>query len=179
MTALTWIDYFIIVVIAGSAIIGIFRGFLNEVLSLAVWIIALWVAFRFAIQLGAVFIHYVAQPGIRYAIGFTLLLLATLIIGGLIRWILNKIVEGTGLSGLNRSIGLVFGLIRGILLVAICLVAAKFTALPTMPAWQHSVLAPHFQPLVNLFQHWLPADWSPHAANTAATTSSATVPGKN
>jgi membrane protein required for colicin V production len=159
--ALTWIDYFIIVVIAGSAIIGVFRGLVNEVLSLVVWVIALWVAFQFSIQLSSVFISYIAQPSLRYGISFVILLLVTLIIGGLIRWLFNKLVESTGLGGINRSIGLVFGLIRGILLVAILILIAEFTKLPTLHAWIHSVLLPHFHPLVSWLQQWLPAGWSP------------------
>jgi len=159
--ALTWIDYFIIAVIAGSAIIGVFRGLVNEVLSLVVWVVALWVAFRFSIHLSALFIHYIAQPSLRYGISFAILLITTLIIGGLIRWIFNKVVESTGLGGINRSIGLVFGLIRGILLVAILILLAEFTELPTVQAWIHSVLLPHFHPLVSYLQHWLPAGWTP------------------
>ena len=44
---MNWTDYFIAGVLAVSVLIGLWRGLVAEVLSLAIWIGSIWVAWAF------------------------------------------------------------------------------------------------------------------------------------
>jgi len=88
------------------------------------------------------------------AAAFLALFIVVLLIGGIINWAISKAVEKTGLSGTDRSIGLIFGVARGVFIVAVLILLAGLTTMPQEPWWQKSVLVPHFT-VVTLWIHAL------------------------
>jgi membrane protein required for colicin V production len=81
-------------------------------------------------------------------IAFALLFVLVLIAGGILGVLANRAVRGTGLTGTDRSLGVIFGLLRGALLVALLVFLASLTPLPEEPWWEQSRLVPEFQRLV-------------------------------
>ncbi len=158
MYHLNWLDYGIILVIVFSVIISLIRGFLREALSLAAWIIAFWVGLTFSKSFSQYLQPYLHSPGMRYAAAFIILFLGTLLIGAIVNSVISRLVEKTGLSGTDRLIGLVFGFARGVLLVAIVLVAARLTDFDKTSQWQQSQLVPVFVPVENWLAQYVPKD---------------------
>ncbi len=142
---MNWVDYTILGVICLSAIISLFRGFVSEAMSLIVWMVAFWVAFRYSNLLAAYFEQSISTHSVRLILSFIVLFVACLLIGGVINFLLAKLINSTGLAPTDRLLGLVFGSIRGGVLVLIVVMLAGLTPLPQDPWWKESTLLPGFQ----------------------------------
>ena len=153
---MNWADYAILVVTAVSVVIGLFRGFVREVMALAVWLMAFWVAFAFADNGALMLEGRVDLPSARIAIAFAGLFIATLIVGGLINFLVAKMVDMTGLSGSDRFLGLFFGAARAVVLITAVVMVAGLTPIPRDPWWGQSVLLPRFQSLAEWAAGYLP-----------------------
>lgn len=140
-----WVDYAILTIIGVSALISVVRGFVREALSLAAWIAAFWVAFNFFESFAVFLESFIPVPSVRLAAAFLILLVLTLILGGVVNYLVVQLVHKTGLSGTDRMIGVLFGVARGAAVVTLLVLAAGFTALPRDPWWRESVLIGHFQ----------------------------------
>ncbi|MEH6388621.1 MULTISPECIES: CvpA family protein [Pseudomonas] len=147
----TWVDWVIIGTIVVSALISLTRGFVKEALSLLTWVIAGLVAWMFGGAFADLLTGYIETPSLRVIVACGILFVLTLILGGLLNYLIGQLVVATGLSGTDRFLGMVFGAARGVLLVV---VAAGLLSLAPVEAdewWRQSQLIPHFL---------LVADWS-------------------
>ena len=159
---MNWPDYAILTVIAISIAVGALRGFVMEAFSLLVWVAAFVVAYYFAGDVATLMEGSVSLPSARIAMGFTGLFISVLLVGGLINYLLGRLVESTGLSGTDRLLGGVFGAARGLALVLIMLVVAGLTPLPADPWWQESRTISRLMPLVDWAASYLPDSIAEH-----------------
>lgn len=158
---MVWVDFVIPVIITISAGISLVRGFVREALSLAGWVAAFWVALRFSNSLAELFLSSITMPSLRIVIAFTILFVLTLILSALINHLASHLVDKTGLTGTDRLIGMVFGIARGGVLIAMLVLLAGLTTLPKDPWWHESVMIGHFEQLA----HWLQTTVAPEIAN--------------
>ncbi|MBU6198993.1 MAG: CvpA family protein [Xanthomonadaceae bacterium] len=155
---MNWADYCILAALGLSVLMGLARGFVGEVLALAGWVLAFWFAWQFGDALAARFTA-IGEPSIRLLLGYGLCFLAVLLVSGVVGFLMRKLVAGAGLSGNDRLLGMVFGLVRGLALVTITVLLLGFTPLPRDPWWQQSRLLPAFQG----YARWLSARLPPEA----------------
>lgn len=153
-----WVDYAIIAILVVSAGISVLRGFLREAISLLGWVFAFWLALTFADDVSGLFARHVPQPSIRHALAFFTIVVATLIITAIVMYFVRLIIDKTEITGTDRALGIVFGIARGIVIVAILVLFAGLTALPQDPWWRESTFLPHFQVLAIELQSLLPPD---------------------
>ncbi|MGD8346826.1 MAG: CvpA family protein [Lysobacterales bacterium] len=151
-----WTDYAIIALIGLSVLVGVFRGFIKEVFSLFVWAAAFLVAYHFSGDVAQLMEQAVTLPSARLAMGFAGLFIAVLLVGGLINYLLGKLVQSTGLSGTDRLLGGVFGAARGLALVVVLLLVSGFTPIPADPWWKESATIERLMPLVEWSADLLP-----------------------
>ncbi len=118
------LDIVLLVVIVMSALMGLFRGLFREVVSLATWITAFIAGMYFAPSL-AERLAIANNPTVGLAIGFVVVFIATLILGGIVQWAISRLVESTGLSGTDRVLGFVFGGLRGAVVCIVALIALR------------------------------------------------------
>jgi membrane protein required for colicin V production len=153
-----WVDLIIIAIVILSVVIGIFRGFIKESISLATWIIAIIIAWIYHPDLASVFEQHIDSPTLRLGIAFAILFVVTLIIGGLVNFALGELVDRTGLTGTDRTLGAVFGILRGILVVGVLVLLAGLTPLPKEPFWDQSLFLGYFERLAIWMRDFLPPD---------------------
>lgn len=153
-----WLDYVLIGIIAVSALISLARGFVREAFSLAVWILAFWISWSFFRDLSLHLQDMIESPTLRLGAAFGLLMVATLVVGGLVNYLLIQLVERTGMSGTDRFIGMVFGGARGVLLICVLVLLAGLTPLPQESWWNASQLVPYFEELAFWLRDLLPPD---------------------
>lgn len=162
ISSLNWADYTILVVLAFSVIISLIRGFVREAMSLITWVAAFWIAFTFYGILSSMLEGDIHSANLRMIVAFGGLFLATLIIGGLINYLIGHLVDRTGLSGTDRVLGLGFGFARGVLLVTVMLMLAELTPMPNDVWWRTSVLIPQFQPIEKWLRGYMPQTVNDH-----------------
>lgn len=145
---LQWVDLAIISVVGLSVLTGLFRGFVKELVALCVWILAIWLGYHYSESLDPWLQSYIQEKSARTAVAFVMILFATLLVGGIINAILSFILKRAGLSGTDRTLGMVFGFARGVFIVALLMVAVKMTSIPYETYTQQSQLFARFDPLV-------------------------------
>lgn len=155
---MNWVDYTIIGIIAVSALISVTRGFVREVLSLIAWVAAFWVALTFSHQAADYIQAYVHNETLREITAFVALFLGTLIIVALINYLIAQIIERTGISGTDIMLGMVFGIVRGVIIVALLVLLASLTSFPQEPWWKESMLLKHFVSLAIWIKSFLPPE---------------------
>jgi membrane protein required for colicin V production len=138
---MNWVDVALLVVLALSILLGIWRGLVYEVLSVAGWVIAFFVAQRYATWAGEMLPMAQFDPSLRLAAGFALVFIATAFACGLVSWMVKKMVAAVGLRPIDRLLGGVFGVARGLLILLGLTVVVSMTPMRTEPAWQASPVA--------------------------------------
>jgi membrane protein required for colicin V production len=153
-----WVDFAILLIVLLSSVISLLRGFVREALSLANWVLAIWVSISFAYNLATLLKGSIDSPNVRVSVAFGILFLSTLIVGALVIYLISQLVRKTGMSGTDRMLGVVFGVARGVMVVGILVLLAGLTELPKENWWKDSMLLPHFQNLALWIRDFLPAD---------------------
>jgi membrane protein required for colicin V production len=134
-----WIDVAILAVIALSAIVGFFRGFLREALGLATWIVAFWMAFMFANSASEYLRRWIDADSARLAVAFAVVFIGVLIVGAVFNYLLGRLISQTGFAGTDRALGIVFGVVRGVAVLVLLVLLAGVTPVPKDNWWQQSL----------------------------------------
>jgi len=153
-----WLDYVLIAIIGISALISLARGFVREAFSLAIWILAFWVSWSFFRELSVQAESWISSPTVRLGVAFACLMIASLIVGGMVNYLIIQLVERTGMTGTDRFIGMVFGAARGVLLISVLVLLSGLTSFPQEIWWQSSKMVPYFEELAFWLRDLLPED---------------------
>ncbi len=155
---MVWVDYAILGIIVVSALVSLIRGFVREAISLAVWIAAFWVGFSYSPAAAAWFDGVIEAPSLRVAAAFVVLFVVILFAGALINYVIGMLMRGSVLRGTDRTLGVVFGLIRGVVVAAVLITLISLTPLAQNDWWQDSALIALFQPLIDKLHELVPRD---------------------
>lgn len=148
---MNWADWAILVIVSLSVLIGLLRGFVREAMSLVVWIVAFVAASMFYLQGGIWFDDLIPTPSLRYITAWVAIFAGVLIGGSIINYLLGQLVRSTGLGGTDRLLGMVFGALRGgIVVLALLILVPGVIPVSEDPWWQESLLIPHFL----RFENW-------------------------
>ncbi len=155
---LNWVDFAFLAIVAASAAVSLFRGFMREATSFAGLVAGLWAAFAFMDEVGDWFEPWIGNPSLRLGIGFVLVLVAVLVVAGILSRLFHLAVGAAGLTGIDRLLGVVFGAARGGLVAAALVLLAGGTGLPERDWWQDSALMPAFESVADEIRGLLPDD---------------------
>lgn len=153
---LQWVDLIIIAIIALSVLTGLFRGFVKELVALCVWVLAIWLGMHYSQELDPWLKSYIQEQSARTSVAFIIILFATLFAGGVVNALLSFILKKSGLSGTDRTLGMGFGFLRGVFIVALLMITVKMTSLPYDSYAKSSVLYSRFDPVVALLYSHVP-----------------------
>lgn len=152
------VDYIIIGLIVISALFGLLRGFMREVIALLSWVLAFWLAFQFGPAVATWLEPHISVPSMRQAAAYASIFIGVLILGGLAGYMLTRLVHASGIGGTDRILGLVFGALRGLVIVLIFILLAGMTVLREDPWWQQSISIQYLEPWAERLREWLPED---------------------
>lgn len=148
---MNWADYAILGVLILSALLGMSRGLVREALALGVWIAALLVASIFSPTLAEQITDVISTPSLRQLAAFAILFVLSMIVGTLIQRLLGELVRAAGLGGIDRVLGMAFGLARGVIIMLLVLVFLPSVLDVTGDPWWHqSLLIPELLQLEGL-----------------------------
>jgi membrane protein required for colicin V production len=139
------IDIIIAIALVASIIVGFVRGFVKESISIATLVIAIWAALYFGPAVGEVSQSWLSSEEMQTWFGRILIFAIVLSVGGLLGWGISKLVRLSVLSGLDRLMGSLFGILRGIIVVALLVIGAQFSGFDNDDWWLESHLLPHFE----------------------------------
>lgn len=169
---MSWIDIVIVAVILVSALISMFRGFTKEFVSLVTWVVAVWLAAAYServaawlpasleradVSLGG---PSVSISNLRVGLAFVLLVVSTLIAGSILNRLVGYWVGRRMLSLTDRTMGLLFGVLRGGVIVVVLVLLAGVTRLPQTPWWREARLLPPFEDGAMRVIRYLPHDYA-------------------
>jgi membrane protein required for colicin V production len=153
---MTWVEYAVAGVLALSIAWGIWRGFVREIISLAGWVLAFLAANAAAGPLGEALPTSISSPEVRVLVAYLVVFVFTLSIATLVGMLLARLLKAAGLGGLDRTLGGVFGLARGLVFLLAFTILAGLSSLPRQPAWRESVAAGMLTRTVLQLKPWLP-----------------------
>ena len=139
------IDILIAVALIISVIVGIMRGFIKEAISIASLLVAIWAALYFGPGVGAISESWISSNEMRTWFGRILVFAIILSLGGVLGWGLSRLVRLSVLSGIDRMVGAVFGVGRGILLIALFILAGQFAGFDNDRWWNESRAISHLE----------------------------------
>jgi len=135
-------DWVLLGVLLASMLLGFWRGLVYEVLSLVGWVAAFVVAQWLAPDL-VVWLPMIqgAPESVQYAVAFVVVFVVTVFVAGFVSWLIKKLVETVGLRPVDRTLGGVFGLARGVVLLLALTVVLQLTGV-ARDAWWASAQGP-------------------------------------
>jgi len=154
-------DWIIAAVFLVSIVVGIFRGFVKEALSITSWIVSIWLAFTFCAEAGE-FIHQyirIPTPKFREWAGFALIFVAGLFVFAIISYAITKIFVRGPIKGVDRVLGLGFGAVRAAAIIVALLVVARGFGFDSSDWWQNSKYLSKFEPMMNYVEDLFPEKW--------------------
>ncbi|MCO5976185.1 CvpA family protein [Ideonella oryzae] len=153
---LTPLDAVLLALLLLSVVIGVWRGLVFEVLSLAGWVAAWWVASHGAETAGQ--LVHLGEEGsaLRLGGGFLLAFAVVLLAWGLAARLIKMLIAATPLTVPDRVLGGGFGLLRGVLLLLLLVTAVGWTPLAGSGGWRASRVVAWTLILHQALEPWLP-----------------------
>ena len=136
-------DWVIASMVVISTLVSLLRGFVKEALSLLIWIAAIAVSLVFNPAMQGLLEGHIVTASLRQAAATGILFLAVLLTGSLVNYLISSLVKATGLTGTDRVLGLVFGFVRGVLIVLVILMIVPEIVPIEQDLWyRQSILIP-------------------------------------
>lgn len=140
------VDIVIVAIVAISGLISLVRGFVKEAMSLVIWVSAFAVAMTFSDIAAAALVNLIELSSMRQLVAWGGLFIGTLLLGAMANFMFAKVIDSTGLAGTDRTLGFVFGIFRGLLIVlAIVIILPKAVPVEQDLWWKQSTLIPIFE----------------------------------
>ena len=153
---MTWVDYVVFAVMAVSVAWGLWRGLVREVISLAGWVIAFLAANLLAGPVGERLPESLARAELRVLAAFVGIFIVTLMVTTLAAILLSRLLKAVGLGSVDRLLGALFGVARGLIVVLALALVAGLSRLPSDDAWTGAVCAPVLTHAALQAKPWLP-----------------------
>lgn len=165
---MNWVDLVVLAVVLVSGVVGVLRGMVREVLGVAAWAAAAWIASPYGLfpYVAPWARQQVTDPGVADIAAFAGVFLGSLIVLWFLVATISSRVQGSALGGLDRTFGLLFGLARGAVLVAVAYIIGGF--LSPAEAWPPPVQQARLLTPVHQGADWLALQVPPPYRPTVA-----------
>lgn len=145
MMGMNIVDIAFIVILVASTLLAFWKGFVHQVLSLAGWILALVAARMLGQQVAPLFDFILADPGLQLAAAYVAITVIVLLASKVVSAGFGTLVQKIGLGKLDRFLGTLFGVVRGLVIIVLGVAVASLTDLRYHALWQESRLMPYME----------------------------------
>ncbi len=159
---MTVFDYAVLAVVGLSILLSMMRGFVRETLALSGWVAAFFVAKTYTLQLVPLLPEAIPTETLKLLAGFVILFLATLLVTSLLAIALSEVFKKVGLGWLDRWLGAIFGMARGVIIVGVLVLLAGLTSLPQDARWRNAMFSAPLEAMVLSILPWVPQGISRH-----------------
>lgn len=173
------LDYFIVIVMMISVLMGVARGLIKEIISLIVWSAAIIIAVLYCQPASMFLKHTIPDVNIDLIISFILIMFIVLTIGNMLSNVIQKFINPSNFSIIDRLTGCLFGGVRGITIIALAMVLLKATNLIQEYKIQNHKLINYFTPAALWLDKQLPAEFKHIKIPTVLPEAQASLPPNN
>ena len=153
---MTSFDYIVFFIIGISIIVSMMRGAVREVLAIAGWLVAIYVAKTYATQLIPLLPTDIPTEALKILAAYVIVFFSVLLVASLLIIALSSLIKKIGLNWLNRGVGAVFGFVRGLLIVCVLVFLAGLTSLPKDARWTNAMFSSPLEALVKTILPFVP-----------------------
>lgn len=156
-------DFILLGILLVFVVIGGWRGFVREILSLVTWAAAVLVGWLFADDVAGLFDALVQDDVARRVLGFVTLFVAVFMLGMLVSFLANRyLLQKKSFRLGNTILGGLFGAVRGALVVMLVFLVAGVTSFPQRDWWREALLSPYFERTALFASQYIPRDIARH-----------------
>lgn len=161
-TPMTIFDYAVLIVLGLSILASVIRGAVREIMALVSWIGSAMVATHFAPSVSVLLPAALSSPTLRVATAFVALLVASLFLFALVSLVLTQLVVKAKMTATDRTLGALFGLVRGVVIVVLLVLLAGMTPLPREALWRDALFSRPLETLAIVARGYLPQRLAQH-----------------
>ncbi len=159
---MTIFDYLVLFVLGTSVLIGVLRGLVKELMSLASWVLAFVLANMFSADLAQMLPEAVPGQTLRVMLAFVALFIGVRLLCALAGMALDAVLKATGLTLADRGLGALFGFLRGCVFVLVAVMLCGMTEIPKQAFWQDALLRPTVESGARMVKPLLPPALAKH-----------------
>ncbi len=162
---MTGFDFVLLAILATSALLGLIRGLLKEVLSLVAYALAFLAAIWWGPTVDAGLAKWISNEFVRLGVAYVAVFFVVLFSIGLVNMTVAALIRKTGLTPADHGLGALFGLLRGVLFVLLLVTLAGFTRLPSEPWWKNAMFSAQVVSVIQQIKLRLPTPvdtWLPY-----------------
>ena len=156
---MTAFDYVAVTIVAASALLGVWRGVVGEVIALIAWVLAFlaakWWGDEVAQRLLA---GVIADPALRIVAAWVAVFVVVLLLMALLRLAVRGLLKALGLSPTDRLLGVIFGLARGLLIVLVLVAVGGMLSMAKERWWSDAYFSAPLETAVLAGKPWLPPE---------------------
>jgi membrane protein required for colicin V production len=161
---MTSFDYIVFIIIGISIVVSMMRGAVREVLAIAGWLVAIYVARTYATQLIPLLPVDIPSEALKILAAYVIVFFGVLLVASLLIIALSSLIKKIGLNWLNRGVGAVFGFARGLLIVCVLVFLAGLTNLPKDARWTDAMFSSPLEALVKSMLPFMPQMVAKHVS---------------
>ena len=114
---MTVFDYIVIAIVSASIVLGVWRGVVGEIIALVAWVLAFFAARWWGSEVANALQTVISDPALRLVAAWGLVFVVVLILMALLRLAVRGLLKVLGLSPTDRLLGMIFGVLRGLVIV--------------------------------------------------------------
>ena len=153
---MTAFDFALLIIFGVSMCLGAWRGVFGEIIALSAWVLAFLAAKFFGQNLADSLLQSIAEEHLRLVVAWILIFIAVLIVMGMVRLTVKKLMSAVGLGLADRFFGLVFGFTRAFMIVFIIVAFLGMTTIPEQLWWKNAYFSEACEQVVLYFEPYLP-----------------------
>jgi membrane protein required for colicin V production len=159
---MTSFDYTVLLIIGISIVVSMMRGAVREVLAIAGWVVAIYVAKTYAIELVPLLPPDIPTEPLKILAAYVIVFFGVLVVASLLTIALSSLIKKIGLNWFNRFLGGFFGFARGLLIVCVLVFLAGLTSFPKDARWTNAMFSSPLEALVKSMLPWVPKTVAKH-----------------